>query len=152
MSEKSRVLKTISVNNSNKNENENERRNKQIGRDFDEAMKRNPIGITQCLMGATHESNLADEACQDGKYKKAVKHYLEAMEKLDEGFGEESYQHVESIIGLCEAYIGLKDWKSVEKFAFRLIKIAADYECYETVQTAKELLEIGKNVYILKLY
>ena len=147
MSEKSRVLKTISVNNSNKNE--NERRNKKIERDFDEAMKRNPIGITQCLMGATHECNLADEACQDGKYKKAVKHYLEAIEKLDEGFGEESYQHVESLIGLCEAYIGLNDWKSVEKFAFRLLKIAADYECYETVQTASELLEIGKNVDIL---
>lgn len=147
MSEKSRVLKTISVNNGNKNE--NEIRNKKIGRDFDEAMKLNPIGVTQCLMGATHERNLANEACQDGKYKKAVKHYQEAMEKLDEGFGEESYQHVESMIGLCEAYIGLKDWKSVEKFAFRLLKIAADYECYETVQTASELLEIGKNVDML---
>ena len=128
----------------------NEGRQKKIDKCVDDAIKRNPKAMKN-FMEAMSENILGDNAFEDDKYDKAMKHYQKALKLGAEAFGENSYQQVNSLIAICETYIVMNDWKNAEKHAYHVLKIGADFECNDTIQSANRILDIIRNVYTIIL-
>lgn len=89
-------------------------------------------------------SLLRDEGREEflaGKYAKAATKFKKSIELSDKGLGMgKDCTIFPALIGLCESYIALKDWKNAQLATNRLMAYAKEDQFIECIRVAKELL------------